>query len=285
MDFLNLDGQSGTPSPMTSTNNNINSGNSPLSSAPDNNFDFTSFLNTGETNTASANIQFINSQTNTDNVSVKQENDIRASLSRALNSNVGKQVNSSSISDAGDDNSKSPASISSPPTTSGSASAPRPIIRNSLRPNSVSVSGTTPRLSTSMSRKSSLVAASPATSLTGPSGQPVDRKRRDNMNEKIQELLELIPKSFFEDSKDKSSGTKDGKPNKGQILSKSVDYINWLQAQIDERNRKEVELSIKLRNLEISNNVPVSKRMNLLHTSAEIGLSRIGVGPLAEQQD
>lgn len=120
----------------------------------------------------------------------------------------------------------------------------------------------------------------------GSSAQPVDRKRRDNINEKIQELLTLIPKEFFANSRDKekSSGTKDGKPNKGQILTKSVDYINWLQQKIDENNRKEVELSIKLRNMEIAKNVPVQQRMNLLHTSAEIGLSKIGVGPLAEQE-
>ncbi|GMF58660.1 unnamed protein product [[Candida] boidinii] len=103
------------------------------------------------------------------------------------------------------------------------------------------------------------------------------------MNEKIQELLSLIPQPFFDEGKDKSSGTKDGKPNKGQILSKSVEYINHLQGAIDSKNRAEVELSIKLRNLEIANNIPVYQRMNLLHTSAEIGLAKIGVGPLAEQ--
>lgn len=115
------------------------------------------------------------------------------------------------------------------------------------------------------------------------SNNPVDRKRRDNMNEKIQELLSLIPQPFFDEGKDKSSGTKDGKPNKGQILSKSVEYINHLQGAIDSKNRAEVELSIKLRNLEIANNIPVYQRLNLLHTSAEIGLAKIGVGPLAEQ--
>ncbi|ODV87368.1 hypothetical protein CANARDRAFT_189563, partial [[Candida] arabinofermentans NRRL YB-2248] len=108
-----------------------------------------------------------------------------------------------------------------------------------------------------------------------------DRKRRDNMNEKIYELMKIMPAKLFEERKDKSSGTKDGKPNKGQILTKTVEYINYLQAQIDEKNRKEVELSIKLRNLEIESNVPVAERMNLLHTSAEIGLAKIGVGPLA----
>lgn len=121
-------------------------------------------------------------------------------------------------------------------------------------------------------------------SSNGVAGQPVDRKRRDNINEKIQDLLVLIPPEFFTDGKDKSSGTKDGKPNKGQILSKSVDYITWLQQKIDENNRREVELSIKLRNLELAKKVPVAERINLLHTSAEIGLAQIGVGPLAEEK-
>ncbi|KAG7877153.1 hypothetical protein KL906_002012 [Ogataea polymorpha] len=119
--------------------------------------------------------------------------------------------------------------------------------------------------------------------ITGSLPQSIDKKRKDNMNEKIYELYESIPSDLFVDSKDKSSGTKDGKPNKGQILSKAVEYISKLQADIDEKNRKEVELSIRLRNLEIAQNVPASQRFNLLHTSAELGLAKIGVGPLAQE--
>ncbi|ODQ45622.1 hypothetical protein PICMEDRAFT_73138 [Pichia membranifaciens NRRL Y-2026] len=99
-----------------------------------------------------------------------------------------------------------------------------------------------------------------------------DRKRKDNINHKIGELLELIPPSFFADVSEKNSGTKDGKPNKGQILSKSVDYITWLQNEIDIRNRHEVELTLML---QLS---PHNR-----HTVAEEMLAKIGVGPLAEE--
>ena len=99
-----------------------------------------------------------------------------------------------------------------------------------------------------------------------------DRKRKDNINHKIGELLELIPPPFFADVSEKNSGTKDGKPNKGQILSKSVDYITWLQNEIDIRNRHEVELTLML---QLS---PHNR-----HTVAEEMLAKIGVGPLAEE--
>lgn len=99
-----------------------------------------------------------------------------------------------------------------------------------------------------------------------------DKKRKDNINQKIAELLELIPPTFFSDISEKNSGTKDGKPNKGQILSKSVDYITYLQNEIDSRNRKEVELTMLLQHS------PHNK-----HTVAEEMLAKIGVGPLAEE--
>lgn len=131
-----------------------------------------------------------------------------------------------------------------------------------------------------------------------------ERKRRDNINEKIQELLTLIPAEYFQENPPpanqqqqtqqsendaaiaaavKNSGTKDGKPNKGQILTKSVEYLQYLQNLIDENNRKEVELVMKLKNLELQEqnrqqNVPI----NVGHTSAEKALGKIGVGPLSD---
>ncbi|KAK6455543.1 helix-loop-helix DNA-binding domain-containing protein [Scheffersomyces xylosifermentans] len=138
-----------------------------------------------------------------------------------------------------------------------------------------------------------------------------ERKRRDNINEKIQELLTLIPPEFFQDAKDnnktkpkepdlyeknpsasdeadiaaamKNSGTKDGKPNKGQILTKSVEYLQYLQNLIDENNRKEVELIMKLKTLELqSQNKPVNVPITVGNTSAERALGKIGVGPLSD---
>lgn len=103
-----------------------------------------------------------------------------------------------------------------------------------------------------------------------------ERKRKDNMNEKINELLDLIPPAFFADLGEKNTGTKDGKPNKGQILSKTVDYISWLQNEIDVRNRREVELQL------ILNQNDNSCFEHNKHTVAEEMLAQIGVGPLAE---
>ncbi|CCE87061.1 Piso0_005598 [Millerozyma farinosa CBS 7064] len=132
-----------------------------------------------------------------------------------------------------------------------------------------------------------------------------ERKRRDNINEKIQELLTQIPAEFFQEAPVaptsqgssnqqtdheaavaaavRNSGTKDGKPNKGQILTKSVEYLQYLQNLIDEKNREEVELLMKLKKLELksqnkSTNVPIS----IGHTSAERSLGKIGVGPLSD---
>lgn len=133
-------------------------------------------------------------------------------------------------------------------------------------------------------------------------GQGNERKRRDNINDKIQELLTLIPSEFFQDKETKvadikeedkeeaelaaavkSSGTKDGKPNKGQILTKSVEYLQHLQNLIDENNRKEVELTMKLKNLELqAQNKPQNVPISVGNTSAERALGKIGVGPLSD---
>lgn len=132
-----------------------------------------------------------------------------------------------------------------------------------------------------------------------------ERKRRDNINDKIQELLTLIPSEFFQSNTDsntkagtkvakenspdedsmKNSGTKDGKPNKGQILTKSVEYLQYLQNLIDENNRKEVELIMRLKTLELktSNRLKGNIPIRVGYTSAEKALGEIGVGPCSEE--
>ncbi|KAF8004691.1 hypothetical protein HF325_000148 [Metschnikowia pulcherrima] len=135
----------------------------------------------------------------------------------------------------------------------------------------------------------------------GKEDQGIERKRRDNINEKIQELLTLIPSEYFlekeqpaagstgaanhafEEALSKLAGTRDGKPNKGQILTQAVEYIQTLQNTIDENNRKEVELFLKMKTLEKQQkgdksslaNVPIAVEP----TSAERALGEIGVGP------
>ncbi|KAI8390027.1 related to Retrograde regulation protein 1 [Nakaseomyces glabratus] len=127
------------------------------------------------------------------------------------------------------------------------------------------------------------------------------RKRNDNMTDKIQELLRLIPAEFFQESygsgnesgangetpgpasgapKLKGTGTKDGRPNKGQILTQAVEYISHLQNQVDSYNREEIELMVKVTELAKETGTIVND-INLENTSAEIALANIGVGPLA----
>lgn len=140
----------------------------------------------------------------------------------------------------------------------------------------------------------------------------MDRKRRDNINDRIQQLLTMIPSEYFEEfyrkqamgldtesfggdtpmsvttpkptstngSKIKGSGTRDGKPNKGQILTQAVEYITRLQSEVDAKNREEVELILKVQEL-CSETGTIVNNVNLENTSAEVALSKIGVGPLA----
>lgn len=113
-----------------------------------------------------------------------------------------------------------------------------------------------------------------------------ERKRRDNINDRIQELLTLIPPEFFQHDQEsiineegevqiKNSGTRDGKPNKGQILTNSVKYIRYLQDLIDENNKIESDLKNRLLALDPSFAVDVS--------SAEEALGEIGVGNYSDQ--
>ncbi|SCU78888.1 LANO_0A04368g1_1 [Lachancea nothofagi CBS 11611] len=140
-----------------------------------------------------------------------------------------------------------------------------------------------------------------------------DRRRRDNLNDKIQQLLDKIPEDYFQDyyrrkdvidmddaqmtpgsnglgsagsvsAKLKGTGTKDGKPNKGQILTQAVEYITKLQGHVDARNREEVELILRVKELSKQMEAPVND-INLENTSAEVALAKIGVGPLASVAD
>lgn len=134
-------------------------------------------------------------------------------------------------------------------------------------------------------------------------GNGRERKRRDNINGKLLELLALIPPSYFEAKDDvlgniikaekvgleeavlaalRTSGTKDGKPNKGQILTKLVAYLQDMQNQIDKYNRKEMELHNHLMSLELKlTGQALPSRSDLRHTTAEQALGEIGVGPMS----
>ncbi|KAG7192399.1 uncharacterized protein KQ657_001798 [Scheffersomyces spartinae] len=128
------------------------------------------------------------------------------------------------------------------------------------------------------------------------SGGSSEKKKTDEINETIQVLLTLIPTDFFEseskkpENKDEDTfrpnGLKDGKPHKGQILTKSVEYIQHLQNLIDTNNRKEVELIVKLKKLQQQQSGNDSNStITVGYTSAERALGEIGVGAaeLAEE--
>ncbi|KAK9433673.1 helix-loop-helix DNA-binding domain-containing protein [Lipomyces doorenjongii] len=123
----------------------------------------------------------------------------------------------------------------------------------------------------------------------------VERRRRDNINEKIQELASLIPEHLLAGTGFSSGGSggagvnsgsvgtevstpggtagtpsavsasatgKDGKPNKGIILRKSVDYIRQLQTILEEQRRRNEELERKVQKLEEQHGI-VSEPSNL----------------------
>ncbi|KAG0218992.1 hypothetical protein BGX31_011461 [Mortierella sp. GBA43] len=65
----------------------------------------------------------------------------------------------------------------------------------------------------------------------------VERRRRDNINEKIQELSTLLPEIYVDSA---------NKPNKGVILRKSVDYIRHLQQLVSSQATRNQELEAQL---------------------------------------
>ncbi|RKP11931.1 helix-loop-helix DNA-binding domain-containing protein, partial [Piptocephalis cylindrospora] len=73
----------------------------------------------------------------------------------------------------------------------------------------------------------------------------VERRRRDNINEKIQELSHLVPDCFGAINA-AASGMK---ANKGAILRKSVDYIRQLQSLVNQQSGRMRDLEEEVRRL------------------------------------
>nr|KAJ3421380.1 hypothetical protein HK105_003723 [Polyrhizophydium stewartii] len=68
----------------------------------------------------------------------------------------------------------------------------------------------------------------------------VERRRRDHINEKIQELSNLLPEF---------AGDAQNKPNKGVILRRSVDYIKHMQLFAAKQMERTMELESVLQRL------------------------------------
>lgn len=71
----------------------------------------------------------------------------------------------------------------------------------------------------------------------------VERRRRDNINDRIQELCELLPEAVLENA---GIGN-NNKPNKGVILKKSVDHIRQLQQEVQSYHQRLTELENTLK--------------------------------------
>ncbi|PVU95586.1 hypothetical protein BB561_001728 [Smittium simulii] len=82
----------------------------------------------------------------------------------------------------------------------------------------------------------------------------VERRRRDNINDRIQELYTLLPESM----KDAAI-----KPNKGLILNLAVEYIKKIQAGLDHT------LLTKSKDGTSSNSTPINKVGNTANTKAK----------------
>lgn len=80
----------------------------------------------------------------------------------------------------------------------------------------------------------------------------VERRRRDNINEKIQELSTLLPDCLVDST---------NKPNKGVILRKSVDYIRQLQQLVQQQGHRNQELEHILTTRGLAN--PTSNGMQM----------------------
>lgn len=77
----------------------------------------------------------------------------------------------------------------------------------------------------------------------------VERRRRDNINEKIQELGALIPEILLTSGNSGEDIGPGGKPNKGMILRKSVEYIKHLQVLVNQHSQRSKELEEEIQRL------------------------------------
>ncbi|ORX49532.1 HLH-domain-containing protein [Hesseltinella vesiculosa] len=80
----------------------------------------------------------------------------------------------------------------------------------------------------------------------------VERRRRENINDRIQELGSLLPEDMMDEITTASNGhsptspTTPLKPNKGAILRKSVDHIRLLQQEVASQKQRVRDLEALL---------------------------------------
>ncbi|CAB4446628.1 unnamed protein product [Rhizophagus irregularis] len=91
----------------------------------------------------------------------------------------------------------------------------------------------------------------------------VERRRRDNINEKIQELSTLLPDLYVDSA---------NKPNKGVILRKSVDYIRRLKSMVEQERNRNVKLETQVRELSSQSGIPIDNN-SVCHRNKKKGIA------------
>jgi predicted ABC-class ATPase len=77
----------------------------------------------------------------------------------------------------------------------------------------------------------------------------VERRRRENINERIQELGTMLPEAMLEELITVNANGSSNKPNKGAILRKSVDHIRVLQQEVSSHKQRIYALEKQLAGL------------------------------------
>jgi len=95
----------------------------------------------------------------------------------------------------------------------------------------------------------------------------VERRRRDNINEKIQELSTLLPDLYVDSA---------NKPNKGVILRKSVDYIRLLQSMVEQERNRNVKLETQVRELSSQSGMPIDNNSGSASSRSDLNNSSSG---------
>ncbi|PKY32103.1 HLH-domain-containing protein [Rhizophagus irregularis] len=95
----------------------------------------------------------------------------------------------------------------------------------------------------------------------------VERRRRDNINEKIQELSTLLPDLYVDSA---------NKPNKGVILRKSVDYIRRLQSMVEQERNRNVKLETQVRELSSQSGIPIDNNSGSASSRSDLNNSSSG---------
>ncbi|KAJ3366809.1 hypothetical protein GGF32_003453 [Allomyces javanicus] len=178
---------------------------------------------------------------------------------------AGSSVGSTAIlgTSAGDDDHLAAALASTAPTGAASASAAAAAAASSLPLKSVQV------LHEKRRRRRE-------------SHNAVERRRRDNINERIQEMGLLLPETYT------GSDASTAKAHKGQILRKAVDYVGDLQrllAQARDRHR-ELEQALRQLGVEPPEMADLDRQMDTLLTlpSHTVGTLMVAPAVLREQQ-